>query len=167
MQKAIGSKINLLDLNNKIACEFNSCVKGLIANQEFLKLKNFFQHMNTSRFQHSLNVSYYSFLVCKFLKLDYKSAARAGLLHDFYLYNWRKEKQPEGYHAKAHAIIALRNSQKITCLNKKEKDAILRHMWPLVLVPPKYPESIIVSLVDKYCAMLECIINTCGRISSH
>ena len=159
MLKAIGSKINLKDLNNKRAREFNKCVKDIITNPDFLKLNNFSQHIKTSRLQHSINVAYYSFLVCKFLKLDYKSAARAGLLHDFYLYDWRKEKQPEGYHAKAHAIIALRNAKKITRLNKIEENSILRHMWPLTLVPPIYPESIIVSLMDKYCALFEVIIN--------
>ena len=159
MRKAIGSKINLLDQNNYLAREFNNCVKDLITNREFLKLENFFQHIKTSRLQHSINVAYYSFLVCRFFKLNYKSAARAGLLHDFYLYDWRKEKQIEGRHSKAHAIIALRNAEKITHLNKIEKNAILRHMWPMVFVPPKYPEAIIVSLMDKYCASIEFIMN--------
>ena len=166
MLKAIGSKINLKDLNNKRAREFNKCVKDIITNPDFLKLNNFSQHIKTSRLQHSINVAYYSFLVSKFLKLDYKSAARAGLLHDFYLYDWRKEKQPEGYHAKAHAIIALRNAKKITRLNKIEENSILRHMWPLTLVPPIYPESIIVSLMDKYCALFEVIINLTKKFIS-
>ena len=159
MRKAIGSKINLLDPNNYLACEFNNCVKELITNLDFLKLENFFQHIKTSRLQHSINVAYYSFLVCRFFGLDYKSAARAGLLHDFYLYDWRKEKQIEGRHSKAHAIIALRNAEKITHLNKIEKNAILRHMWPMVFIPPKYPEAIIVSLMEKFCATAEFITN--------
>jgi len=166
MLKAIGSKINLKDLNNKQAREFNKCVKDIITNPDFLKLNNFSQHIKTSRLQHSINVAYYSFLVSRFLKLDYKSAARAGLLHDFYLYDWRKEKQPEGYHAKAHAIIALRNAKKITRLNKIEENSILRHMWPLTLIPPIYPESIIVSLMDKYCAAFEVIINLTKKFIS-
>lgn len=166
MQKPIGSKVNLKDLSNKQAREFNNCVKDIINNPDFLKLNDFTQHIKTSRLQHSINVAYYSFLVCKFLGLDYRSAARGGLLHDFYLYDWRKEKQPEGYHAKAHAIVALRNAKKITSLNKVERNSILRHMWPLTLVPPIYPESIIVSLMDKYCATFEVIINLFRKFTS-
>lgn len=159
MQKVIGSKINLKDLSNNLALEFFLCVQDLITNADFKKLDNFTQHIKTSRLQHSINVAYYSFLVCKFLGLDYKSAARGGLLHDFYLYDWRTHKQPEGYHAKAHPIVALRNANKITHLNKIEKNCILRHMWPLTLIPPKYLESFIVSCIDKYCASFEVIIN--------
>lgn len=159
MQKAIGSKINLLDFNNTLAFEFFLCVSDLINHPLFKKLDNFSQHIKTSRLQHSINVAYYSFLVCKFFRLDYKSAARGGLLHDFYLYDWRTQKQPEGYHAKAHPIIALRNANKITYLNKIEKNCILRHMWPLTLIPPQYFESFIVSCIDKYCASFEVIIN--------
>lgn len=46
--------------------------------------------MATSRFQHSLNVSYYSFIICRKFGLDAYSAARAGLLHDLYYYDWKQ-----------------------------------------------------------------------------
>lgn len=157
MEKAIGSRITLSNLNNALAYEFNTCVFDLINDESVKQLDDFNQHLNTSRLQHSVNVSYYSYLVCRFLGFDYKSAARAGLLHDLYLYDWRTEKQPEGYHAKAHPRVALRNAKKITPLNKVEADCILRHMWPLTIVPPKYKESVVVSLVDKYCACVEII----------
>ena len=159
MQKVIGLKINLRNLENKLARQFYGCIKDLIENKKLLELENFTQHIKTSRLQHSINVAYYSFVICKFFGLDYKSAARAGLLHDFYLYDWRKNKQPEGRHAKAHPIVAVRNAKSITKLNRIEEDCILRHMWPLTFVPPKYLESIIVSFADKYCACFEIITN--------
>ena len=40
-------------------------------------------------------------------------------------------------------------------LNDMEKDIIVKHMWPLTIVPPKFKESYIVTLVDKYCATKE------------
>jgi Predicted HD superfamily hydrolase len=159
MQKIIGLKVDLRDFSNALAFEFYNCVKDLISNKKLLELDNFTQHIKTSRLQHSINVAYYSFIVCKFFGLDYKSAARAGLLHDFYLYDWREQKQPEGYHAKAHPIIAKRNAQTITNLNKIEENCILRHMCPLTPIPPKYAESIILSIIDKYCASFEVIMN--------
>ena len=28
-------------------------------------------------------------------------------------------------------------------------------MWPLTITPPKYPESYVVTMMDKYCAAIE------------
>jgi len=36
-----------------------------------------------------------------------------------------------------------------------ERDCILRHMWPLTPVPPRYLESLIVCLTDKAVALGE------------
>lgn len=79
-----------------------------------------------------------------------------GMLHDLFLYDWRK-KRPDGkgLHAFHHPRIALENSKKIFDLNKKEEDIILKHMWPVTLAFPKYKESYIITLSDKYCALLE------------
>ena len=38
-----------------------------------------------------------------------------------------------------------------------EKDIIVKHMWPLSPWMPKYRESFTVSMMDKYCAMMECL----------
>ncbi len=116
--------------------------------------------------QHSINVAYYSYLVCKVFNFDYKSAARAGLLHDLFLYDWRVEKQPEGHHAYAHPRVALRTAQKIADLNKIEQDAIVKHMWPVTLRLPRYKESLVVSFVDKYCCCLEVIGSAFGAVRS-
>ena len=34
-------------------------------------------------------------------------------------------------------------------LNKKERNIILRHMWPLTIIPPRYKEAWIVQYCDK------------------
>ncbi|MDR2938867.1 MAG: HD domain-containing protein [Clostridiales bacterium] len=155
MNNALGSRISLDDLNTSTALQYNDCVAGLLDSPEVQGLNNFSQHCNTSRLQHSINVSYYSFLICRSLNLDYRSAARAGLLHDLFLYDWRSEPQPEGKHAFAHPIVALRNARSITEINDMEADAIVNHMFPLTPTPPKYREAYIVSLADKYCAAAE------------
>ena len=152
------SKVDLEDFTNIYVQEFNECIEDLIDNEKVQQLDSFHQHFNTSRLQHSLNVSYYSFLLCKAFKLDYRSAARAGLLHDLFLYDWRVNKQEEGNHAKAHPIVALRNAKEVAKLTLVEEDAILRHMWPLTLKRPKYKESYMVTVADKYCATAEMIV---------
>lgn len=155
MEKAIGSKINLKNLEDILAVEYMSCVWDIIDNDKIQKMDNYVQHCQTSRLQHSINVSYYSFLICRFLGWDYRSAARAGLMHDLFFYDWRITKHIRSNHASWHPKIAYDNAQKICELNKIEKDAILKHMWPCTLVPPRYKESYVVTFVDKICALCE------------
>lgn len=161
MRNAILSRVDLDDLLNDNSALYNECVGDLADLPDILKLDDFSQHMNTSRLQHSVNVSYYSFLICKALGWDHRAAARAGLLHDFFLYDWRSEKQPEGHHAKAHPKVALNNARKLVGLSSVEEDAIVKHMWPVTMPFPKYKESYVVSFIDKYCACCE-ILNYCG-----
>ena len=137
--------------------EFNIIIQDIEKNPTVQKMNNFMQHYNTSCFEHCKNVSLYSYYICKKLKLDYTSAARAGMLHDLFLYDWRKrENDRTGLHAFSHPKTSLENSMKLFFLNKKEQDIILKHMWPVTIIPPKYIEGYIITLVDKYCALEEC-----------
>jgi uncharacterized protein len=138
--------------------EFYDITKDIYTHDEFIKLK-LHQHHNSSIYDHVMDVSYFSYRACKFLKLDYRSAARGALLHDFFLYNWRNHDVPdlpaEKFHGIEHPKIAVANAKKYFILNDIEKDIIRKHMWPLTLVPPKYKESFIVSFADKYLASKE------------
>jgi len=139
--------------------EFIEIIQDIIENETVQKMKNFRQHYNVSCFDHCLSVSYHNYLICKKLNLDYKSAARAGMLHDLFLYDWRyRENDRKGLHAFTHPRTALENSMKLFDLNKKEKDIILKHMWPLTIIPPKYPESFLITVVDKYCTLYEAVL---------
>ena len=89
MEKAIGSKVNLKSLEDILAIEFMDCISDIYNSEKIQKLDNYEQHCHTSRLQHSINVAYYSFIVCKFLGWDYRSAARAGIMHDMFYYDWR------------------------------------------------------------------------------
>jgi uncharacterized protein len=40
-------------------------------------------------------------------------------------------------------------------ITEKEKDIIVKHMWPLTLIPPRYRESFVVTFVDKYLSSAE------------
>ena len=65
MEKAILSRINLKTLDTNIAYDYFETISDLIDTKEVQDLKKCSQHLATSRFQHSLNVSYYSFLICR------------------------------------------------------------------------------------------------------
>jgi hypothetical protein len=137
--------------------EYEACILDLIQNEVAYSMENFTQHSNISCLEHCLYVSYSSYKVCKKLGLDYRSAARGGLLHDLFLYDWHVTKPQEGLHGFVHPYIALRNANKHFDLNNREQDIIVKHMWPLTLVFPKYRESFVVAMVDKYCASMEIV----------
>jgi uncharacterized membrane protein len=157
IQKRLESELNG---RRPFESEFQAATMDIVEHEEFLKLKNYHHH-NSSIYEHVQRVSYLSYRIAKFLKADYRSAARGGLLHDFFLYDWRNHDAPDlpsnEFHGLEHPRIALANSQKYFSLNEIEKDIILKHMWPLTLVPPKYKESFIVSFADKYLSSKEFI----------
>jgi uncharacterized membrane protein/HD superfamily phosphodiesterase len=157
--KTIQNKI-IMDLEGRrpFEREFNSLIQDIYMHEEFMKLKQYYHH-NSSIYAHVRDVAYFSYRLCRYLKLDYRSATRGALLHDFFLYDWRKHNEPdlarEKYHGIEHPRIALDNARKYFELNEIEKDIILKHMWPLTIVPPKYKESFIVSFADKYLSSRE------------
>lgn len=147
--------------------EFFDIINEIMINEEVQKLKLFKHHYAYTRFEHSLSVAYYSYIICKYLHLDYQSVARAGLLHDLFFYDCENKVTRPKKHIRDHPKIALKNAEALFSLNDKEKDIILKHMWPLTFTPPKYLESFIITFVDKYCALKEWS-NYCGyRILNH
>ncbi len=139
--------------------EFDFIIQDLVSNETVQKMKLYKQHYDTSCFEHCKQVAYYSYLLCKKYHLDYTSAARAGMLHDLFLYDWRfRQDGRKGLHAFTHPQTALTNASNLFELNQKEKDIILKHMWPVTFFRfPKYKESYIITLVDKYCAIQESV----------
>lgn len=148
MNKILENKIN----NN---FEFQEIVIDLIQNDTVRQMQNYRQHFSTSCYDHCYLASYYCYKICKFLKLDYKSAARGAMLHDLFLYDWREKNNHSGLHAFTHGKVAYENASKIFELNKIEKDMIIKHMWPVTISFPRYFESYILTFVDKYCAIHE------------
>ncbi len=140
--------------------EFYLLIQELLLLKEVQSLKEYTHHKVATRFQHSLNVSYYLYLLCRFWGLDSKSAARAGLLHDLYFYETNHYSKGENHmgHCKYHPTAALENAVKVTTINAKEADMIAKHMWPMTIRLPKYAETYLLTFVDKYCAVIEFLL---------
>ena len=136
--------------------EYNNIVKGYL-NNDVLALKNI-PHHNSNRLEHSLKVSYYSYKITKKMKLDYESTAIGGLLHDMYFEEVKNQntiKEKIVLFTGGHPKDALINASKDFDLNDLEKNIIVSHMWPLSKQMPKYKESFIVSMVDKFVSTKE------------
>lgn len=139
---------------------FKSYLEEVMQVKKFLKMNRYIQHGNTSCLLHSIAVSYYSYRLAKFLRLNIheKELIRGALLHDYFLYDWHAKYKPTknvGLHGRIHPTIALFNARKDYDINYIEADIIERHMFPLTFTPPKYKESVIVCIVDKVLSVYE------------
>lgn len=141
--------------------EYMECVKDILCSDIFKKLDGFVQHGTTSTMEHSIDVSYTTYLVCKKLKLDYKSAARAALLHDFYLYDWHRPVKETGafFHGFTHPYKAAKNARKYFGITDAEADMIKTHMFPLTPIPPLSKEGWVLTMADKSASVNEVIKN--------
>ena len=155
MLKALFSKIDLSKQDHPLAKSYYSSIKDIIELEEFYELKDYYQHFSYTRFNHCVNVSYYCYLICKKLGWNANSVARAGLVHDFYLYNWKDEQPIQGRHCNVHPKVALEMAKKYMEVDYVMEDAILNHMWPMSFHMPKTKEAWILQGVDKYCALCE------------
>lgn len=142
--------------------EIENIVKGYKENSRFKEMDNVIQHGETTVLEHSVNVAYLSLKIAFNLKLsvDYNSIIKGALLHDYFLYN-RKDKTHKGIHGFTHPKTALKNAKNDFSLNKIEENIIIRHMFPLTIIPPKYIESLIVCLADTLSATVEFV--TCYK----
>jgi len=138
--------------------EYMTLVEDLLEDEDLLKLDEITHHHYTTRLIHSLFVSYVSYKIAKRLNLNVRAIARAGLLHDFF-HEGREEiaSMKAGSHNCVHPKIAVENAQRLTDLSALEKDIILKHMFLTTRKSgiPLYKESLVVTCVDKYCAINE------------
>lgn len=130
--------------------EFNRIIQPLLQLPQVQHLAGYRHHRNKTRLAHSLEVAWYGYTLSKKWSRDYIAAARGGLLHDLFFYNWLSE--GPRLHGFRHPKIALKNAEAIVFLNPVERDIIKKHMWPLTPVPPRYLESWAVCIADTYCS---------------
>lgn len=136
---------------------FLEIARPILEHSEFQKLKGI-RHHHGSVYEHCLKVSYLAYRIAIKFRLDVVSTIRGALLHDFYLYKFKKRENKnilaEGYrHSRNHPKIAKENALKYFQLNEKEIDIILSHMFPVGL--PKTPEAWVTTWADKFLAIAE------------
>lgn len=151
-------KKELYRLRDEWREDFYGEVKDLLRNPVVLRMKLYPHHGNSSCYDHCVHVAYYNYMWCRFFKLDARAAARGGMLHDLFLYDWHTHVKETGnhFHGLTHPRVALRNANRVFELNKIEKDIIYTHMWPVTLFRfPKTKEGWITTLTDKYCGSCE------------
>lgn len=139
--------------------KYYEIVRHIVESPEFQKRKNFKHHEDCSVYEHCIEVSYLSYKICKKLGLYSRDAAIGGVLHDFYYKPWQENVEKKDSFFKQHGFVhageALDNSIEHfpEFVNTRVSDIILRHMFPLNIHPPKYPESWVVTFADKFVSL--------------
>lgn len=146
------------DLRVEWGEDFYECIRDIAEHPVVLRMKLYPHHGHTNCYQHCLHVAYYNYLICRYFHLDAVAAARGGMLHDLFLYDWHTHAAKTGdhFHGMTHPKCAYTHAKKFFPLSRKEKDIILSHMWPVTLFHmPHTKEGWITTLTDKYCGALE------------
>ena len=143
--------------------EFNNIIKPILNNEEFMKTKEK-SHHGINRFDHLMRVSYYSYFISRFLRLNYQETARAALLHDFFIDETENDSKIGAL--QNHPNYALENVKKYYDLTDREEDIIKTHMFPVTFKPPKYLESWIVDLVDDAAGIYEKYKSSCHEFKT-
>lgn len=135
--------------------DFYEIIEPILIQSEMQKRKNYPHHINESVYAHVLRVAYDCYRIGKRLKMDYKSLAIAGILHDFYENPWQYSTEKKPFfqkHAFTHAKEAVENSKKIFGTNivtPKVESIMITHMFPLNRRFPRNKEAWLLTLVDK------------------
>ena len=134
--------------------EFESIASEIINSDKYQSLKSE-NHHGLSRYDHSLRVARNTYRISKRLNLDYISATRGALLHDYFTdEEYRNTKGMKKY--SMHPVIALNNAIREYELNPIEENVIVSHMYPMGKTRPNCKESWLVTAVDKGVAIYEC-----------
>ena len=145
----------------KIQNELNHYAWDILHSDNFDKSKNNMQHGTISVKEHSLQVARKSVIISELLGIEHsrRDLVRGALLHDYFLYDWHKvdKENPHRLHGFHHPARALRNAEYEYELTDRQREIIIKHMWPLTIKPPMCREAWVVTAADKYCSFLETV----------
>ena len=112
-----------------------------------------YTHHGINRYDHSYRVALHTYKITKMFHLNYNSATKAAILHDFFLDEVDDKNTIDKL--KSHPEVAVYNTKKYFDINEMEEDIIKKHMFPVTTSPPKYLEGWIVDFVDDYVSVFE------------
>ncbi len=161
MQELLEAYLHSFSLSPATDGEFFSYIQDIYFSTEIQGMKQYPQHGSIDRLQHITSVAYLSYVLAKKNGADLRQTLRGAVLHDLFYYDWHEAGDgTHRLHGYRHPGFALKNAKELCDdLSVVEEDIIHRHMWPLTVIPPKYKESFIVSIADKYCATQEVLIS--------
>ena len=142
--------------------ELEAVYQKFLNDEKVQKMNEIQMHRGSSCYIHSFRVA--KLCVKKAARYqrysfeDLKNVLVASILHDYYLYDWRKHRELKKKHGRRHPLVACENAVRDFNIPIEVQEIIKTHMWPLTLRSfPNSKEAIIVCIADKICALKETI----------
>ena len=139
--------------------ELEELYQTFLNDERIKKMRDINMHRGSNTYEHSFKVAKKSIRYANRSRrknIDFKVVLVGAILHDYYLYDWRIEKNKRKKHGRNHPYISSENASKDFQISEKTKKVIESHMWPINM--KEYPtsrEAKIVSLCDKMVSLGE------------
>ena len=140
-----------MELTEERKQELEAIYQSFLHDEKILKMKEVSMHRGSNCYIHSFKVA----------KLAIKRALRhkrgdlyvilvGSILHDYYLYDWRNERDKMKKHLSSHPYTAAKNALRDFNISEEVKKVIESHMWPVNFSEfPETKEARIISNADK------------------
>lgn len=144
-------------MNKKEKQELEEIFQTFKADPLILKMKEISMHRGSNCYVHSFTVAK---IAVNRVKDDddynHHNILIGAILHDYYLYDWRVEKDKLKKHGSNHPLIAEENAKRDFHISPEVAEIIRCHMWPLTpKLFPKSKEAKLVNIVDDEVATKE------------
>ena len=148
MRLSLEEKQKLIDIYN-----------SFYHDERILKMKEIPMHRGSNCFLHSFRVAKLSIKrALRHKHVDLETILIASILHDYYLYDWRKNRELRKGHGKNHPFIAAKKAKEDFNISDSVSKTIETHMWPFNIKRfPKTKEARIVANTDTHVATVEAL----------
>lgn len=142
--------------------ELEDIYQSLLNDDKVKRMLNIPMHRGSNCYIHSFMVAKIAMrkAIKKKRPVDLKSLLYACIFHDYYLYDWRKDRSLLKGHGKNHPSIAVKNAKEDFNIPDSSAQIIKSHMWPINFKQyPKGREAKLLSIADKKVAIRESFVS--------
>ena len=134
----------------------------LLHDEKVLKMKEIPMHFGSNCYEHSFKVAKLAIKrALRHKEVNLEALLIASILHDYYLYDWRKDKSKRKKHVSEHPTVAANQAKRDFNISEEAMKMIKSHMWPVNFKDfPNTKEARILNLADKSVATIEFLSST-------
>ena len=145
-------------LDQETKTKLENIYQSFLNHPLILKMKEIPMHRGSNCYIHSFKVAKASIKKATKKNKGYNLEALlvGAILHDYYLYDWRSDRDKLKGHGKNHPIIASENARRDFDISREVAEIIKTHMWPLTpKLKPITKEAKLLDYMDDKIATIE------------
>ena len=141
--------------------KLESIYQTFLHDEKVMQMKEISMHRGSNCYEHCFMVAKRAIkraLHTRRKNINLEVVLIGAILHDYYLYDWRKDRSKLKHHGVRHQYIASENASRDFHISPQVKKVIESHMWPMKFKEyPKSREAKIVSISDKAIAIKQAL----------